>query len=856
MGSAGFFRCRPQLVSEILRQIDPMGPPLSNDEALERFLDHVEHWGISLYPAQEAAIIELYEEKNVIQNTPTGSGKSLVAAALHFKSLVQGKRSVYTCPIKALVNEKWLALCREFGPENVGLSTGDATVNRDAPILCCTAEILANMALKSGDGAGMADVIMDEFHYYSDRDRGVAWQIPLLLLAKSRFLLMSATLGNTDFFEAALTKLTGRPTAAIQTTKRPVPLEFDYRQTPLAQTVETLIEQDRCPLYVVHFTQLEAAQSAQDFTSIPIGSKAEKQSLAEALQGVRFNSPYGPVLKKWLKHGIGLHHAGLLPKYRLLVEQLAQKGLLKVICGTDTLGVGINVPIRTVVFTRLCKYDGSKTGIVAARDFHQIAGRAGRKGFDDCGWVVAQAPEHVIENHKLEQKAAKTGKKFVKRKPPERNFVSWDEKTFRRLVQSAPETLISRFQVSHGMLIHVLSRRREDGCRVLRRLIRDCHDSPNRKKAHARRGWQLFRALLAQNIIELPAEAGPDKRLRVNVELQEDFSMNQSLSLYLHEAIEQLDSASEDYPLAVISLVEAILENPSLILMKQLDKIKAQALAAMKTEGLGYDQRMEELEKLEYPKPDRDFIYRTFNDFAKRHPWVGEENIRPKSIVREMFETFRSFDDYIKDYSLQRAEGLLLRHLSSVYKTLVQTVPDNKKNDSIREIEIYLKTLIQQTDSSLMEEWERMKNPAHSAEKSPAPPRPTADITRDEKTFAAQIRQKAFSFLRSLAAGQIQTAFESLADNAAESQPANYAELEQQLKAYLQNRQRIRLDPEARNQRHSLIQKQNNHQTWKLQQTLIDPEEKNDWFAEFAIDLPQSKKQNCPAIAFIRLYTL
>src|SRR5881409_2982392 len=429
-----------------------------NDILLGRFLEYTEGKRLQLYPAQESAILELFEEKNVILNTPTGSGKSLVAAALHFKALAQGKRSVYTCPIKALVNEKWLALCREFGPENVGLSTGDASVNRDAPILCCTAEILANIALREGPQAPVHDVVMDEFHYYSDRERGVAWQAPLLTLARTRFLLMSATLGETTFFEEALTRLNGRATASVASGERPVPLEFRYSELALAQTLETLVGEGKAPVYVVHFTQAEAAESAQDFTSINVCSREEKAAIAQATEGFKFSSPYGPEIRKWLRHGIGLHHAGLLPKYRVLIEQLAQKGLLKVICGTDTLGAGINVPIRTVLFTQLCKFDCHKTAILSARDFHQIAGRAGRKGFDERGWVVVQAPEHVIENIKLEEKAARNGKKSVKRKPPEKNFVSWDKQTFMRLIQAAPERLTSRFQVSHGMLLNVLSR--------------------------------------------------------------------------------------------------------------------------------------------------------------------------------------------------------------------------------------------------------------------------------------------------------------------------------------------------------------------------------------------------------------
>ncbi len=850
-------------VSAILDQFDPSAPPLADDAALEAFLDYVSQQGLSLYPAQEAAILELYEGKNVIQNTPTGSGKSLVAAALHFKSLVQRKRSVYTCPIKALVNEKWFALCEQFGPDNVGLSTGDATVNRDAPILCCTAEILANMALKEGAQAPVDDVIIDEFHYYSDPDRGVAWQIPLLTLSRSRFLLMSATLGNTDFFETGLTELNGFPTATIKTTERPVPLDFDYRETPLAQTVEELVEADKCPIYLVHFTQKDAAQSAQDFTSINVCSKEEKRAISEAIQDVRFNSPYGATLKKWLKHGIGIHHAGLLPKYRILIEQLAQKGHLKVICGTDTLGVGINVPIRTVVFTRLCKFDGTKTGIVTSRDFHQIAGRAGRKGYDDKGWVVAQAPEHVVENLKLEQKAAKTGKKFVRRKAPDKNFVSWDEKTYQRLIGSTPETLVSRFQVTHGMLINVLSRPDEDGCRVMRELIRQCHDSPNQKKAHTRRAWQLFRALVDQKIIQLASTSAAPNKLTVAVDLQEDFSMNQALSLYVHDTLDQIDPEAPDYPLVVLTLVESILEDPNAILFKQLDKVKAQAIAAMKEEGMDYDQRMEELEKLEHPKPHRDFIYSTFNEFARRHPWVGEENIRPKSIVREMFELFRSFDDYVKDYGLQRSEGLLLRHISSVYKTLTQTVPDTKKNELIREIEVYLKTLIQRTDSSLMDEWERMQDPNYQAkEADPAPEMPTvveADITRDQAAFTALLRQRAFAFLRGLVIGEPDTALAALLPTDQPDTPVDAekeAEIQNQLEAYYEERQRICLDPEARNQRHTLVKKDTAPNSWELHQTLVDPDQNNDWFVAFTVDLNASREADEPVMRFQSIYHL
>ncbi len=875
-----------------LYDLIPRGGNPTSDELLGRFLDYAESRKLQLYPAQETAILELFEEKNVILNTPTGSGKSLVASALHFQSIAKGRRSVYTCPVKALVNEKWLALCREFGPDNVGLSTGDATVNQGAPILCCTAEVLANIALRDGPKANVHDVVMDEFHYYSDKERGVAWQAPLLTLPQTRFLLMSATLGETAFFEAELTKITGRVTTTVSSKDRPVPLEFAYSDLALATTLEQLVNDGKAPVYVVHFTQMEAAQSAQDFTSLNVSSREEKAAIASAIEGFKFSSPYGPEIKKWLRHGIGLHHAGLLPKYRILVEQLAQKGLLKVICGTDTLGVGVNVPIRTVLFTQLCKFSGEKVGILTARDFHQISGRAGRKGFDDRGWVVAQAPEHVVENLKLEEKSKTSGKKVVKRQAPEKNFVAWDKKTFERLIAAPPERLVSRFQVSHGMLLNVLGRP-GDGCAAVRDLIRRCHDSDKQKKGHASRAWQLFRSLVDRKIIEIAAQApspvaggagapacsddgvsrqsqgstgagacatNARQKLRVNVELQDDFSMDQTLSLYLLDTVPLLDPEAPDYALDLITLVESIMENPDAILRRQLDKLKGQKVAELKAEGMDYDRRMEELEKLEHPKPKREFIYETFNAFAEKHPWVGQENIRPKSIVREMFEEFRSFADYIKIYELHRSEGLLLRHISRVHKILAQTVPDAAKNDTVREMEEYLAVMIRQIDTSLEDEWERMKNPGFKAADAGPEVRPPGaeeaakDITRDTKTFTAAIRTRIFGFLRHLANDDMEAAaaeMEWWADpepSSAPSLPSPTARLRSMLDAFYVDHERICLNPEARNVRHTHVIPAEDRKTWRVQQVLVDPAGHNDWAVDLLVDLEASRTAGEPVV--------
>jgi superfamily II RNA helicase len=833
------------------------------DEILNAFLAYLQEKGVEPYGAQEEAILELLDEKNVILNTPTGSGKSLVAAFLHFQALARGRRSIYTSPIKALVNEKFLALCRDFGPDQVGMATGDATVNRSAPILCCTAEILANIALREGPKSIIRDVVMDEFHYYSDKERGVAWQVPLLTMSNTRFLLMSATLGDTSFFEKELTRLNKRESITIKAHQRPVPLEFEYDEMPLEHTIEKLIAEKRAPVYIVHFTQLECADTAQNLMSQNFATREEKGALASALEGFKFNSPYGPDLKKFLRHGIGLHHAGLLPKYRVLVEMLAQKGLLKLICGTDTLGVGVNVPIRTVLLTRLSKFNGEKVAILSVRDFHQVAGRAGRKGYDDRGWVVAQAPEHVIENARLERKAAgdeKKAKKIVKKKAPE-GFVGWNKETFFRLINSAPEALVSRFQVNHAILLNVLSRP-DDGCVAMQKLIRDSHEPQHAKAALRHRAWQLFRGLLDRKIIEFgPRVPGKKQSIRVNVELQEDFSLDQTLALYLVDTIKLIDPASPNYHLDVLTLAESIVENPDIILRRQLDRVKRQKMAELKMEGVAFEERILELEALEYPKPNREFIYSTFNEFAAGHPWVGQENIRPKSIVREMIESYFTFSDYIREYDLQKTEGILLRYLMSILKVLTHSVPDAAKNEALREIELFLRTMVQQVDSSLLEEWEKMRDPARAiAAKEQKEARfgraedEKEDITRNPRAFTTLVRTDIFSIIRTLAERNFEAALQNL-DTLADETGENWTapRLERAALDYLKEYERITLDNEARNLRHSYIKPAEDKKSWLVQQTLVDPEGHNDWSLDVRVDLDASRAAGKPHLQLLRI---
>lgn len=838
------------MAASLIDNLPPKDAP--SDAILSAFLGYVASRGLDLYPAQEEAILELLEGSNVILNTPTGSGKSLVAEAAHYYALVRGERSFYTCPIKALANEKFFALVRAFGAENVGLMTGDATVNRDAPIICATAEVLANIALVEGPRADVDVAILDEFHYYADRDRGVAWQVPLLALPRARFLLMSATFGDPEPFQKHLTAVNGLRTAVVRSTDRPVPLDFEYREMPLHETVADLIKHGKAPVYIVNFTQRACAEEAQNLMSTDFCSKEEKKAIVEALKGARFDSPYGREIQRFVRHGIGVHHAGLLPKYRLLVEKLAQRGLLKIISGTDTLGVGVNVPIRTVLFTKLCKFDGEKTAILSVRDFQQISGRAGRKGFDDRGSVVAQAPEHVIENMRLEAKAGSDPakrRKMVKKKPPEWGYVHWDKPTFDRLVSAMPEALVSRFSLSHGMVVNVLSREEGGGCMGLARLIKASHERVPQKRILGRQALEMVKTLRGAGIIEWDYDDDGTRRVVVNADLGEDFSIHHALSLYLLDVLGQREQwcggppeETETYALDVLTFVESILEDPEPILRRQLDKLKGEKVAELKAAGVEYDDRMAELEKLEYPKPNRDLVYDSFNEFARKHPWVKTENIRPKSIAREMVESVMSFTEYVREYGLERVEGLLLRYLSDVYKTLVQTVPAWAKDERVDEIITTFGAVVRQVDSSLLDEWERLRDPHELFEPAPVreelEPVGSTDVTKDEKAFTVLLRNEIFRLVRALSRRDFAEAARIIAPSP-ELEVREAARLEQALKPFWEAHRTLRVDPEARSPKHTSIDR--GEATWRVRQVLLDSEEDNDWFFEATVDLDRSR---------------
>ena len=825
------------------------------DRIYEEFLGWAQDRGLSLYPHQDEAILELLDDKNVILATPTGSGKSMVATAAHFAALAGDRVSFYTAPIKALVSEKFFSLCEIFGAEHVGMLTGDASVNPDAPIICCTAEILANIALREGKDADVGLVIMDEFHFYSEPDRGWAWQVPLLQLPQAQFLLMSATLGDVTRFEKDMTARTGRQSVTVAGAERPVPLSFSWSTTPLGETVQELLETRQAPVYVVFFTQAQALENAQALMSLKVASREDRDRIAELIADFRFAAGFGKTLSRLIRHGIGVHHAGMLPKYRRLVETLAQEGLLKVICGTDTLGVGINVPIRTVVLSGLTKFDGTKQRLLKSREFHQIAGRAGRAGFDTSGTVVVQAPEHVVENERALAKAGDDPKKLkkVQRKKPPEGFVNWTEDTFNKIVASEPEPLVSRMRITHSMLLNLIARD-GDPFVAIRDLVRDNHEDFRKQNKLAKEAIGLYREMLTAGVIRRLDEPQADGRqVDLVVDLQDNFALNQPLAPFALAAIDTLSDPNaggggatnpDDYAVDVVSVIEAILDDPRPILVQQQFKARGAAVAEMKADGIEYDQRMELLEEITWPKPLEKLLTQLFETYREGQPIAGMYELSPKSIVREMYENAWGFSDLVRQYDLARSEGVVLRYLTDAYRTLRQSVPEAKKNDELDGLIEWLGEVIRQTDSSLIDEWEALTNPGTVREgadtASALKPRP---LTANPRAMKVAIRKAMFKRVE-LAARDDVDALAAL-DEAVASSTEPRTEIvmdadawDADLGAYYDEHDEIIVDADARGPKNLRITEGSDK--WEIRQVITDPDGDLDWGIDAEVDLAAS----------------
>ena len=811
------------------------------DDVIEAMIDWSADNGRTLYPHQELAILELLSGNNVILSTPTGSGKSMVALAAHAKARAGTGRSWYTAPVKALVSEKFFDLCEQLGPENVGMMTGDSSFNADAPVMCCTTEILAYMALREGALTDADTVVLDEFHFYADPDRGWAWQVPLLELSMATFLLLSATLGDTRFLADDLTRRTRRHTVVINDAIRPVPLRYEYRYELLHHVIEDLIASDAAPLYLVNFTQADAVEQANSLASVvKLGTEA-KAIVAAELAKAPMPPGFGRDLARLLRNGVGVHHAGMLPRHRRLVERLTQRGVLKVISGTDTLGVGVNLPIRTVVFTRLYKFDGTGSRMLSAREFHQIAGRAGRAGYDTEGLVVALAPDHEAEYLNRMAKAGTDVKKQRKatRPPPPRGYIRYDDATFAALQIAPPERLESSFAVTPAMMLHLLDRP-ADTWTTVKSVLMDNHEPRARQRRHVRRAIGLYRSLRASGVVEqLSSPLADGRRVRVDRSLQRDFALNQPLAPFLLDLLPMLDAGDERHGYAVLAAVESVLDDPRQVLFAQRDRAKTEAMAAMKAAGIEYEERIERLDKVTWPKPMADEIYAAFDEWRVNHRWIDGANVSPKGVVRDMWERAMDFPTFIRHYGLKRSEGTLLRYLSDAYRTIMRTIPDDAKTDEIIEIADWLDGVIRATDSSLIDEWQALRDDAPLA--VPVADVPDAgDLVRRPAALRALIRSRVFRWVQ-LASGR---RWDALHADLVEAGDHHWSaeRLEAEFAPYFAEHAAIDIDAEARGPHRFDVTEDAEARRWSVMQILADPERFDEWQLSAEFDLEATER--------------
>ena len=818
-------------------------PPHGSDPSavLDAFASWAKDGGRALYPHQEDAALAIAAGDHVVLATPTGSGKSLVAMAGVVLALNEGRRAVWTAPIKALVAEKFFDLVDLLGADTVGLATGDAAINVGAPVLVCTAEVLANSALATGAGGEFGFACLDEFHYYGDPDRGWAWQVPLLELTGCQMLLASATLGDMAAIASDLERRSGRPVTQVTSVERPTPLHHQWRLTSVSESVQDAVRDGLSPVYVVHANQAAAIERAQGLVNLNVTTRAQRDAIAAAMAGVRMGRGFGETLGRLIRNGVGVHHAGMLPRYRRLVERLAGDGLLPVICGTDTLGVGVNIPIRTVLMTALTKFDGSRVRLFTVREFHQLAGRAGRPGFDPDGHVWAQAPEHVIENTRALSRAGddpKARRKAAKARAPE-GFVHYDEAAMHRLMSARPEPLVSRFRVTADLVATVLGR--PAGPTALKHLLRTNHDTPARRRQHQKRAIAVYRSLEAAGV----AERQRDERGRcvgVRVGSLVDGEIERSalrfsapLMPFAIEVISTLDREDLVYVVDVVSVVESVLDDPRQILFAQQHAAKGAEVARLKADGVPYEERMELLEAITWPRPQAELIEACFAEYKVHHPWVAEHP-SPKSILREMLEGGDTFASFVRRYRLERSEGLVLRYLTDAWRTLDRSLPEDVYTGTLDDVVSWLGALIRATDATLLDEWAVLAGrPVHDHLAVDAP---AATRVGPPPAWRTAVRTASFGWVELLAT----RSYPPLAERCGWTEQ----HLAEAMQPYWEEYADVGIDASARAAAQFSLSEEPDR--WVITQRLMDPAGDGEWRFVATVDLELALTEGAPSL--------
>ncbi|HEV2932525.1 MAG TPA: DUF3516 domain-containing protein, partial [Streptosporangiaceae bacterium] len=428
----------------------------------------------------------------------------------------------------------------------------------------------------------------------------------------------------------------------------------------------------------------------------------------------------------------------------------------------------------------------------------------------------------------------KARRKVVRKKPPE-GFVSWGRPTFERLVAADPEPLTSSFKVTHAMVLNVIARP-GDAFAAMRHLLTDNHEDRPAQRRHIHRAIEIYRALLAGGVVErLSAPDAEGRLVRLTVDLQFDFALNQPLSPFALAAIELMDVSSPSYALDVVSVIESTLDNPRQVLSAQQFRARGEAVAQMKADGVSYEERLELLDAVTYPKPLDDLLDGAYEIYRRGHPWVGDYSVSPKSVVRDMYERALTFTEYVGFYGLSRSEGLVLRYLADAYKALRQTVPDEAKTEELTDLIEWLGEIVRQVDSSLIDEWERLRDPSapgSAAGDARGDGRP-ASVTSNIRAFRVLVRNALFHRVKLAALGHYDELGALDADSGWDADAWADA-----VEDYFEVHDEIGTGPDARGPGLLIIDERPGG--WVVRQIFDDPAGDHDWGIGAVVDLAAS----------------
>ncbi len=422
------------------------------------------------YPVQEKAIEKIVAGESVLVTVPTGTGKTLMAKAGIWKALARGETAIYTTPLRALTEEKYRELCDDFGADKVGFATGDYKVNPDAPVQVIVAEILWNKIYGDRVHAPADVVIMDEGHYFNDPERGHVWEQSIIGLdARSQLVILSATVGDAEQFCNWVYSCRRVELALVQSNERKIPLYHQYRESYLIEVARDLFQKGECPTIIFTFGRELCFERARLLKSCSrFTTDEERARIAEVAEATLLDRGISKELKPLLLHGIGIHHAGILPKYKQMVERLTLERLIKFVVSTETISAGINLPAKRVIFPEMRKYIQGKARLLNSAEYHQMAGRAGRPQFDTDGVAIALAPEAVVQTIRKEMKDAQKGRFTVDENKVRRTAysrakaeaqkdgdVTWDEEAFNRVVAGKPAPLRSQTKITAEQILAI-----------------------------------------------------------------------------------------------------------------------------------------------------------------------------------------------------------------------------------------------------------------------------------------------------------------------------------------------------------------------------------------------------------------